>query len=71
LEGLLEGFSPGSWKDFPFQLKQAIVSRNWHSLTHQQKMEGGILSRLCHTVLFQLKQSIAGRFWQLITHQLF
>jgi hypothetical protein len=71
LEGLLEGYSPGSWKGFPFQLKQAIVGRNWHSISRQQRTEGKILSRLCHTVLFLLKQSIAGRFWQLITLQLF
>jgi hypothetical protein len=64
---LLEGYSPGSGKDFSFQLKQVIVGRNWHSITCQQRTEGRILSRLCHTVLFLLKHSIAGRFWQLIT----
>ena len=67
-EGLLEGYLPGSRKDFSFQLKQAIVGRNWHSMiTRQQRTEGRILSMLCHTVLFLLKHSIAGRFWQLIT----
>jgi hypothetical protein len=71
LEELLEGYSPGSWKYFSFQLKQAIVGRNWHSITRKQRTEGRILSRLCHSVLFLLKQSIAGRFWQLITLQLF
>jgi hypothetical protein len=71
LEGLMEEYSPGSRKDFPFQLKQAIVGRNRHSITRQQRTEGRILSRLCHTVLFLLEQSIAGRFWQLITLQLF
>jgi hypothetical protein len=71
LEGLLEGYSLGSRKDCSFQLKQAIVGKNRHSITHQQTTEGRILSRLCHSVLFLLKQSIAGRFWQLITLQLF
>jgi hypothetical protein len=71
LEGLLEAYSPGSQKDISFQLKQATVGRNWHSITRQQRREGRILSRLCHSVLFLLKKSIAGRFWQLITLQLF
>ncbi len=31
------------------------------STSHQQRTEGRILSRLCHTVLFLLKQSITGR----------
>jgi hypothetical protein len=70
-EGLLEGYLPGSRKDFSFQLKQAIVGKSWHSLTRQQRMEGRILSRLSHSILFLLKQSIAGRFWQLRTLQLF
>jgi hypothetical protein len=65
-EGLLEGYSSGSRKDFPFQLKQDIVGGNRHSISRQQRTEGRIIYRLCHTVLFLLKQSIAGRFWQLI-----